>query len=76
MAFYSKDLLCGDDFDAVLAIYRSYRCSANASEAVKKIAIGKKDEEFCRIFYANNWHRYLILPKLKSVLGFWSDTMF
>ena len=44
MAFYSEDLLCGDDFDAVVAIYRSYRCSANASEAVKKITIGEKDD--------------------------------
>ena len=44
MAFYSEDLLCGGDFYAVLAIYRSYHCGANASEAVKKIAIGEKDD--------------------------------
>ena len=44
MTACSEDFLCGDDFDAVLAIFRSYSYSANGSEGVKKIAT---DEEDC-----------------------------
>ena len=32
MAACSEDFLCEDDFDAVLAIFRSYPYGANASE--------------------------------------------
>ena len=34
MAAFSEDFLCEDDFDAVLAIFRSYCCGANGSLAV------------------------------------------
>ena len=43
MAAWSGDFLCGDDFDAVLAIFRSYRHSGNACEAVENIATDEKD---------------------------------
>ena len=44
MTACSEDFLCEDDFDAALAIFRSYSYSANSSEGVKKIAT---DEEDC-----------------------------
>ena len=34
----SEDFYCGDDFDAVLAIFSSYRYDANTTEAVEKIS--------------------------------------
>ena len=37
-----EDFLCGDDFGAFLAIFCSYGCGANASEAVEKSATGEK----------------------------------
>ena len=43
MASFSKDFLCGVNFDVVLAIFCSYRYGANASEAVERIAIDEKD---------------------------------
>ena len=49
MAACSEDFLCGDDFDAVLAIYRSYRYGAKASEAVENMAIGEKDYHKCSL---------------------------
>ena len=39
----SEGFLCGDDFDAALAIFRSYFYNANASEAVEKIDTDEKD---------------------------------
>ena len=47
MAPCSKDFLRGDDFDAVLAIFRSYRYGENASEAVEEIVIDEKDYRKC-----------------------------
>ena len=43
MAACSEGFLREDDFDAVLAISRSYRYGANVSEAVGKISTGEKD---------------------------------
>ena len=43
MAACSEDFYCGDDFDVVLAIFRSYSWGANASEAVRKISSDEKD---------------------------------
>ena len=45
MAACSEDLLFGDKFNAILAIFCTYRCVANASQAVQKIAIDEKN--FC-----------------------------
>ena len=43
MAASSEDcIFFGDDFDGFLAIFRSYRYGANASEAVGKIAADEK----------------------------------
>ena len=42
MAACSEDYLCGDDFNAVLAIFRSSDYGRNASEAVEKITYIKK----------------------------------
>ena len=42
-----REFFCGDDFDAVLDIFRSYRYDANASEAVEKIAADEKDYHKC-----------------------------
>ena len=39
----SENCHCGDDFDAVFTIFRSYRYGANASEAVDKITTEEKD---------------------------------
>ena len=36
------DFLCGDGFDTVLPTFRSYCYSANASQAVEKIATDEK----------------------------------
>ena len=49
MAAFSEDFLCGDDFDAVLEIFRSYRYSANASEADDKVAIDEKNYHKCSL---------------------------
>ena len=43
MTAWSGNFLCRDDFDAVLAIFRSYRHGGNACEAVEKIATDEKD---------------------------------
>ena len=43
MAACREDLLCGDDFDAALAIFQTYCYSTNAPEAVEKIAADEKD---------------------------------
>ena len=45
----SEDFLCGEDFDNVLAIFRSYRYGANAFEAFEKIAIDEKDNHKCSL---------------------------
>ena len=42
----SENCHCGDDFDAVFTIFRSYRYGANASEAVDKITAEEKD--YCK----------------------------
>ena len=47
MTACSEGFLCGDDFDAVLTIFRSYWYSANASETVKKIPAVGKDYHKC-----------------------------
>ena len=49
MAVYREDFLFGDDFDAVLAIFRSYRYGVSASEAVEKIVIDEKDFHKCSL---------------------------
>ena len=49
MAACSEDYLCGDDFNAVLAIFRSSDYGRNASEAVEKITIHKKDYNKCSL---------------------------
>ena len=49
MAACSEDFLCGNDFDAVSAIFRSYRYGANAPETVEKIAIGEQDYYRCSL---------------------------
>ena len=43
MAACSERFPCGDDFDAVLAIFCSYHYAATASETVEKKAIEKKN---------------------------------
>ena len=47
MAACSKYFHCGDDFDAVLAIFCSYCYGENASEPVAKIATDEKDYHKC-----------------------------
>ena len=49
MAACSEDFLFGVDFDAALAIFRSYCYSANASEAVEKVA-DEKDYHECLLW--------------------------
>ena len=51
MAACSEDFLCGDDFDAVLAIFRSYGYGANAAEAVEKIVTDEKDYSKCSLCF-------------------------
>ena len=60
MAACREDFLCGDDFDAVLAIYRSYRYGANASEAVQKIVTGEKDYHKCMLLARYSLHSHSI----------------
>ena len=50
MAACSEDFLCEDDFNAALAIFRSYGYSANASVAVEKIATDEKDYRKCSLW--------------------------
>ena len=45
----SEGFLCRDDFDAALAIFRSYFYNANASEAVEKIDTDEKDCHKCSL---------------------------
>ena len=47
MAAYSEDFLCGDDFDAVITIFCSHDCYANASKVLVKIATDEKDYHKC-----------------------------
>ena len=47
MVVCSEDFLCREDFDAVLAIFRSYAYSTNDSESVEKIATNEKDYDKC-----------------------------
>ena len=47
MAPCIENFLCGDDFDAVLANFRSYRYGANAFEAVEKIVTGERNYRKC-----------------------------
>ena len=49
MAACSEDFLCEDDFNAALAIFRSYGYSVNASVAVEKIATDEKDYHKCSL---------------------------
>ena len=49
MATWSEDFLCGDNSDAVLAIFRSHRYDANASEAVEKSTVDEKDYHKCSL---------------------------
>ena len=49
MPAYSEDILCGDDFDTALAIFRFYYYSVNATVAVEKIATDEKDYHKCSI---------------------------
>ena len=42
MAACSEDFRYGNDFDAILAIFCSYRYDANATEGVKMIATDEK----------------------------------
>lgn len=48
-AVCNEDFLCEDNFDAVLAIFRSYGYGTSASEAVEKMSTGEKDCSFCFI---------------------------
>ena len=43
----SKDVFWGDDFDAVLAIFRSYGVTVKAFEAAAKIAADEGDYHKC-----------------------------
>ena len=43
----SEDFYSGDDFDAVLAIFGSYRYHANATEAGGKITTDENDYRKC-----------------------------
>ena len=52
MVACSEDFLSGDDFDAVLTIFRFYGYGANASEAVEKIAADKKDYHMLPLLYS------------------------
>ena len=47
MAACSEDILCRDDFDAVLVISCFYRYGANVSKAVEKIDIDEKEYHKC-----------------------------
>ena len=49
MATCSEDFYCGDDFDAVLAIFSSYRYDANTTEAVEKISEDENDYQKCSL---------------------------
>ena len=49
MPAYSEDILCGDDFDTALAIFRFYYYSVNATVAVEKITTDEKDYHKCSI---------------------------
>ena len=43
MAACNDHFLCGNDFDAVLALFHSYAYGTNAAEAVEKMATDEKD---------------------------------
>ena len=47
MAAFSEDFHCGDNFDAVLAIFCYYGYGTSASEAVEKMATDEKDYRKC-----------------------------
>ena len=49
MAACSENFPHGDDFDDVLAIFRSYRYGANASEAVENITLDEKNYHKCSL---------------------------
>ena len=49
MAAFSDDFLCGNDFEAVLAIFCCHGYGANASEAVEKIATDEQDYHKCSL---------------------------
>ena len=49
MAACSEDFICGDDFDAALAIFRSSCYSANTYEAVEKVTTDEKDYHKCSL---------------------------
>ena len=52
MAACSEDFHYGNDFDADLAIFCSYRYDANATEGVKMIATDEKFSLYVRICIA------------------------
>ena len=51
MAACSEVFFCVDDFDAVLAIFRSYDHDVNTSKAVEKIATDEKDYLKCSLCF-------------------------
>ena len=51
MTACSEIFFCVDDFDAVLAIFRTYDHDGNASKAVEKIATDEKDYRKCSLCF-------------------------
>ena len=49
IAAFSLDVLSGDSFEAVLAIFYSYDYCATASEGVEKIITNEKDCRKCSV---------------------------
>ena len=47
---FNEDFLCGDDFEAVLAIFCCYDYGPNASEAVSRNATDEKDYHKCSLY--------------------------
>ena len=64
MATCSDGFYCRDDFDVCLTIFRSYRYSANGTEAVEKIATDEKQMFF--INYSLHSHSISITVKKGS----------
>ena len=55
MAACREDFLCGDYFDVVLVIFRSYHYGANASEAVERITTHGKFFP-CALYFVSSQH--------------------